>query len=308
MAGHAVRGLGAVAILFSSWSCSSSAPASVSASAKSVDPPPAVQPRSQSETKPNDAFIAVGPVVVEQQVDVAALREGVVSEIKVDVDSPVKKGQLLAKLDDRQLTAQRDAAEHKLRSVEDDVKNWESELQVRQVDLQRSEAMLKAGIVSQQQVDHDTYNVTATQYEVDRERENMLNQRSTLQALELEMEKTRIVAPFDGVVARRYVRDGQRVGNGDKLFWITATSPLQVRFTLPEQYSRSLKTGDELVASPAAVAGEPVRVRVMHISPVVDPASGTVEVIALLDKSNTTFRPGMTASIRIPREPQPNAQ
>jgi RND family efflux transporter MFP subunit len=135
---------------------------------------------------------------------------------------------------------------------------------------------------------------------VDRERENLLNARSNLQSIQLELEKARITAPFNGVVARRYVRQGQRVSSGEKLFWVTAVEPLQVRFTLPEQYSRGMKLGDQLALTPAAAPGESASARVIHISPVVDPASGTVEVIAVLGKQSS-FRPGMTASIRVPK-------
>jgi len=280
--------------------CNSSAPPAGAAPANSaVDPPPASK---APPVAPPDVFVAIGPIVVEQQLDVVSLRDGVVSELGVDVNSAVKKGQLLARLDDRQLIAERDAIEHKLRSIEADVKNWEAELQVRQVDLQRSEDMLKAGIITRQQVDHDRYNVTATRFEVDRERENTLNAKSNLQSIELELEKTRITAPFDGVVARRYVRKGQRVSSGEKLFWVTAVEPLQVRFTLPEQYSRSLKVGDELNVAPVATPGTSASAKVIHVSPVVDPSSGTVEVIAVLARQSV-FRPGMTASIRVPKTP-----
>ncbi|HZD31475.1 MAG TPA: efflux RND transporter periplasmic adaptor subunit, partial [Candidatus Angelobacter sp.] len=186
--------------------------------------------------------------------------------------------------------------------IEADVKNWESEVKVREVDVNRSEEMLKAGINTQQQVDHDRYNLTATRYELDRERENLLNSRSNLQSLQLELEKTRITAPFAGIVARRYVRQGERVASGEKLFWVTAVEPLQVRFTLPEQYSRALKSGDPLTLTPAASPGEATEARVIHVSPVVDPASGTVEVIAVLGKQSA-FRPGMTASIQVPKAP-----
>jgi membrane fusion protein (multidrug efflux system) len=287
-----------VAVVLVMLGCSASPTPTVSAA-----PGPAVDQPAPSKTpsaSQPDVFVAMGPIVVEQQLDVTTLRDGVVTELAVDVDSPVKKGQLLASLDDRQLTAERDAAEHKLRSIEADVKNWETEVNVREVDLRRSEEMLKAGIITQQQVDHDRYNLTATKYEVDRERENLLNARSNLQALQLELEKTRITAPFAGIVARRYVRQGQRVSSGDKLFWVTAVEPLQVRFTLPEQYSRALRLGDPLTLTPAASPGETADAKVIHVSPVVDPASGTVEVIALLGKQST-FRPGMTATVRVPK-------
>ncbi len=298
-----MKGLGCflvAALLLLIPGCSSAPAPTVSASSRpAVDQPPA--PKAAAASQP-DVFVAMGPIVVEQQLDVTALRDGVVSELTMDVDSPVKKGQLLARLDDRQLLAEREAAEHKLRSIDADVKNWESEVKVRQVDLQRSEELLRAGIETQQQVDHDRYNVEATQHEVDRERENLLNARANLQATDLELEKTRISAPFTGIVARRYVRAGQRVSAGDKLFWVTAVEPLQVRFTLPEPYSRALKQGDELALTSTTSQGETASAKVIHVSPVVDPASGTVEVIAVLTKLSG-FRPGMTASIRVPRNP-----
>lgn len=161
----------AAALLLVMLGCSSTPQATVSAASNSaVDQPPP----SNAPAKPRpDVFVAIGPIVVEQQLDVTALRDGVVSELAVDVDSPVKKGQLLARLDDRQLLAEREAAEHKMRSFDADVKNWESEVKMREVDLQRSEELLKAGIDTQQQVDHDRYNVEATRHEVDREREDL---------------------------------------------------------------------------------------------------------------------------------------
>ena len=279
-----------------SLGCSSPPTPVVSAAPSApVDQPPAAKPATSTLE-----FVAMGPIVVEQELDVTSLRDGVVSELLVDVDSPVRKGQLLARLDDRQLVAEREAAEHKVRSIQADVNNWESEVKVREVDLQRSEQMLKDGIETQQQVDHDRYNLTATRYELERERENLMNAGSNLQAIELELEQARISAPFNGVVARRYVRQGQRVAAGDKLFWVTAIEHLQVRFTVPERYSRSLKVGDQVSLTLATGQGETTSAKVIHVSPVVDPASGTVEVIALLGKQSL-FRPGMTASIHLPK-------
>ena len=49
----------------------------------------------------------------------------------------------------------------------------------------------------------------------------MHSAQSTVQSLELELEKTRIAAPFNGAVSQRYVRLGQYVNVGDKLFQVT---------------------------------------------------------------------------------------
>ena len=64
--------------------------------------------------------------MVENQIDLEAQRDGVVAEILDRYrPHPLRKGQLLAKLDGRQLTADRDAAAAKARSIDADVKNWE---------------------------------------------------------------------------------------------------------------------------------------------------------------------------------------
>src|SRR4029079_17315096 len=50
-----------------------------------------------------DAFVASGPITVENQIDLTSQREGMVASILVDAGTTVRKGQLLARLDDRQI-------------------------------------------------------------------------------------------------------------------------------------------------------------------------------------------------------------
>lgn len=242
-----------------------------------------------------------GPIVVENQLDVAAQREGVVAQILADTGKSVRKGDLLAKLDDRQIAADRDAAEAKLRSIDANVKNWEAEIKVLEADRDRSEKMWAAQIITQEQLDHDRFKVEADRYELERERQTAVNQQDVIRSLNLEVEKTRILAPFDGVVARRYVRAGQRVAGGDRLFWVTATAPLRVKFTLPEQFVGRITRGQTInVISPDS-PDSPHTAKVIQISPVVDPSSGTIEVLAEIVGPGGNLRPGMTATIRIPQ-------
>lgn len=270
--------------------CGSSSPEAKAAVPTSpVVAPTAAQPAAEFETS--------GPIVVENQLDLAAQREGVVAQVLADAGDPARRGQLLALLDDRQVRAERDAAAAKAKSIEADLKNWEGLVKIAKVDLERSEEMRKADLNTQQQVEHDRYKLEAAQYEVERERHNLQNARATLQALELELEKTRITAPFDGIVARRYVRAGQKVGVGDRLFWVTATAPLRVKFTLPERFVGRLKTGAVVNVSASEAGGEKHAAKVLRVSPVVDPSSGTIEVLAELTGAPAGLRPGMTARI-----------
>lgn len=249
-------------------------------------------------TAPSE-FLASGPIVVENQLDIQALREGVVSQISADLGTRVKKGTPLAQLDDRQVLADRDAAQAKVKSLEADVQGWVYETKVLQADLDRAEAMSKAQLITPQELDHARYKVQADKYETERSRQNLVNAQDSLKSLNLELEKTRIVAPFDGVVARRYVRVGQKVAVGDRLFWITATAPLRLRFTLPERFVGHVNLGEQLAVT-LADADQKAESRVVSVSPVVDPASGTIEVVTELIKPESEVRPGMTASVHLP--------
>jgi membrane fusion protein, multidrug efflux system len=266
----------------------------------------AAKPGAESSNQPQSAstdYIASGPIVVENQVELAAQRDGVVAEVFVETGAPVRKGQLLARFDDRQLTADRDAAAAKARSTEADLKNWESGAKVAQAERDRSEQLWKANIIAKEQAEKTQYQYDATEFEVDRQREDMKYALETLRSLELELEKTRITAPFDGVVARRYLHVGQQVAKNDRLFWISAVSPLRVKFALPEAYLSRVRKGTELIVVTVATPGEVHPARVVLVSPVVDPSSDTIDVTAELQGPSANLRPGMTANIRL-RNPQ----
>ncbi len=243
-------------------------------------------------------FLGSGPLVVENQVDVQAQREGVVAKIGSEPGTMVKKGALLAQLDDRQLSADLEAAKAKTRAQEADVKNWQAELKVLEVDAERAQKMWDAQLITKEQLDHAKYKLVSDQWNVKNMEELLANHRAAQESLELELEKTRIRAPFDGVVARRYVRVGQRVASGDRLFWITAVAPLRVKFTLPERFLGKVKPGEHVTVTAASAPEAKHPAKVIQVSPVVDPSSGTIEVVAELTGDVGDLRPGMTANVR----------
>ena len=266
---------------------------------------PAAVPAVHAETAPAPSattepeFVASGPIIVENQVDVLAQRDGMVSQISADIGQPVKKGALLGKFDDRQLLADRDAAKSRALSIQADLKNWEALTRVAEADSARAQEMWKAQLITKEQLDHDSYKAEAAKFEVDRERQNLASAQATLQSLELELAKTRITAPFDGVVARRYVRVGQKVSKDDRLFWVTAVAPMRVKFMLPELFLSRVKRGSQITVTPVTDPQHPRTAKVILMSPVVDPSSGSVEVVAELQGAAGDLRPGMTTSIRL---------
>lgn len=281
-------------------SCSHTAVPTEASAAPPPQPPAVAAPLAPKDT----LYTASGPIVVENQVDVAAQREGIVVQILVEPGTRVRKGQLLAKLDDRQIIADLEAARAKTASTEADLNNWKAEAKVLESDLERARKMWDAQLITKEQFEHAQFKAEADQWDVKRVEQLLINSRDNERSLELELEKTQIAAPFDGLVARRYIRAGQTVTRDERLFWVTATGPLRVRFTLPSRFVSQLKIGQRVAISVAdGNPGVEHDGRVIQMSPVVDPASGTIEVLAELIGAAPDLRPGMQADVHLPAHP-----
>jgi len=288
----------------SACTTSPAAPPVTVSSAETFSQPAHTAPKPSSNLPQGSEFLASGPIIVEDQVDVAAQRDGIIAKITAESGSPVKKGQLLAALDDRQISADLEAARAKTRSTEDDLRNWQAEAKVLEADYSRAEKLWEAQIIPKEELDHARYKAESDEWDVKRVTEMLTNAKQNEQSLELELEKTRITAPFDGVVARRYVRMGQSVARNDRLFWVTAVAPLRIRVTLPEKFLGRIHSGVVVSVTPVeSRRAENYRARVLEVSPVVDPSSDTIEVLAELMGNTSGLRPGMRADVHIPSVP-----
>ena len=115
----------------------------------------------------------------------------------------------------------------------------------------------------------------------------------------LQLEQSRIVAPFAGVVGRSSVRLAQEVKTSDVLFWITAETPLQVLFTVPETVMASFTVGKPLELTTSAFPDLRQVGRIVRVSPVVDPASGSIQVIGSVTHPSSSLKPGMSMQVRL---------
>jgi membrane fusion protein, multidrug efflux system len=262
--------------------------------------PPAPAPKTAPPMEAADTGLIVsGPIIVEHQVDITAQRDGVLAKIFFDAPARVKAGAILARLDDRQIAANLEAARAKSRSIGADLKNWEAEAEVLKADYVRAQRLWDLGLISEEQLQHAKFKAESDQWDIKRVIETQNTAHEEERSLELELEKTKVTAPFQGLIARRYVREGQAVSKGDRLFWVTAEAPLLMRFTLPERYFGRVRPAQQFEITSPDLPGEKHAARVKEVSPVVDPASGTIEVLVELLGAQGNLRPGMTANIHI---------
>lgn len=207
-------------------------------------------------------------VYVEHDAAVVARSAGVVDSVSAELGSHVATGATLARLEstDQELAAaQADATYENAGRLAN-----------------RARVMTKAGGVTVADSEQVEY-----QY-----RQADIARRKAHRDLDL----TRIVAPFSGVVTARYARPGRFVSAGDTLFRVTEPGPLLARVRVPEGSAATIRVGD--AATVAAVSGATARATVIHAAPAFDAASGTREVVLRLTTS-TNLLPGANVMVRL---------
>jgi RND family efflux transporter MFP subunit len=276
------------------------APAAVLASSPSPNsqPEPAARPVPPAPVEAQ-SFTTTGPLVVEKQADVVTVRDGYITSVSVEIGDHVRRGQVLALLDDRALQAARAEKAAHIDSLRAQVKTWEAEQKSNEADLRRADAMRAEKILDDEDWEHVQFKLSETKSQVARFQAETAAAEAELRAADVELSQSRITAPFDGVVGRRLVHEAQAVKKGDALFWITTQAPLRVLFTVPESAMALFPRGAQLELTTSDYPHLKQTAVVYRVSPVVDPASGSIEVIGSLEKPSPLLKPGMSMQVKL---------
>jgi len=288
----ALAGLGLAAAACGGEGGKPSSPAVTAAPAETTPPATASPPSPGSAER---EILSV--LTVERQVDVLAEREGVAVEISHDEGDRVAAGAVLARLDDRELQAELDRARADLEIARTNVKYNEAELKARQAAHRRAQEMRELGLNSDADLEEAEFRAKASQYDLESWQTMVKRREAEIRLLELDLEKSRIRAPFGGVVARRYIRPGQNVGKSDPCFLLSQMAPLQVRFLVSET-AVPPRPGATVNVSPVSDRQRVYPARVLRVSPTVDAASGSYDVTAQLGGDDLgELRPGMSVRV-----------
>jgi membrane fusion protein (multidrug efflux system) len=123
--------------------------------------------------------------------------------------------------------------------------------------------------------------------------------RANVELAQARLARTRIRAPFGGIVGIRKVNVGDYVRDGDALINIEDIAVLKLDFRLPEIYLARLKPGQELEVTCDVVPGVVFPAEVEAIDPLVDADGRAVLLRARLDNSEGRLRPGVFARVRL---------
>lgn len=289
----------AAALAFAVAGCdNSSVASSPSAVHTAPAPQPAAPPPAAKSVEPGDILTVLS---VEHQVDVPTQIDGVVSEILKDEGSGVHVGDILARLDDRSITAELQKSQADLRVAQNNVSYQEAEVKAKAANYRRQQQLREYGLSSQADLEHAEFDAKGSEFDLASWKANLEKSQAEIRRLEAELDKTKIRAPFSGMVAHRYIRMGQGVTKSDKCFRISQLSPLLVQFQVPAASGRRPERGAPVSLSLVGDSNRALTAKIVNVGPTVDPSSDSYNVTAQLTGSGISdLRPGMSVRVDWP--------
>lgn len=130
---------------------------------------------------------------------------------------------------------------------------------------------------------------------------------AALQLADVRLQKTKIVAPFDGIVGLRDVSVGDYVNAGQDLTTLIDNAPLKVDFQIPEIYLARISVGQTVKVTADAFPGETFTGAVYAIDPQIDTRTRSVRIRAEIPNDDGRLKPGLFVRVKVALESRPNA-
>jgi len=247
---------------------------------KKTDSP---KPNAQNEQKPLkvDGIIAheeittgtistTGTIIANEEVEVKSEISGRITGIYFKEGTFVKEGQLLLKLNDDNLQAQ--------------VRKLNIEIKMAEEKESRMKQLLASSAISKEE-----YDIQLTSL-------NLL--KANVDIIKVDISKTRITAPFSGIIGFKYVSPGAIISPNTIIASIQNTQPLKLEFSIPEKYNNLIYSG-RTVDFKVAGSSEIHKANVYAKEPKIDQNTRTSKVRASFSNPGGKLFPGSFAEIDI---------
>ena len=238
-----------------------------------------------------DELEAPGSVIAVSTAQVAARTMGTVLQVAVREGDTVKRGQVLAQLDERELASRRSAAQAGAQGAAAGVAQAtkalaaaQAQADVMQKTYDRYAYLKEQKSLSPQEFDEITAKQQAAQASLEQAKAGLRQAQAGASQAESEARAAqdvasyaRVVAPFDGRVIRRTVEPGSLVSTGMPLFVVEDTSRYQLEATLPAEALAAVKKNAAARVQLDGFAEKPLSGKVAEIEAGADPTSHTLK-------------------------------
>ena len=232
-------------------------------------PPMPVETATVARGTVAERFETVGTLEATESVTLVSEIPAIVRKLPFKEGEHVGAGALIAQLDDAQLVAERDrGAALKAKA---------------QATYERVAQVVEAKAGSQQDLDDAKAALQVAE--------------ADLALAEARLGKTRIRAPFSGIVGVRRISPGAFINPGDPITVLARIEQMRVVFYSPERFLARMKLGAPVTVSTTAYQGYEVTGPILAVDPVLDETTRSSRVVAQVPNPEDRFRPGMSATV-----------
>jgi len=218
----------------------------------------------------SDLYVSTGTLKPDETVELAFETSGKIVGINFTEGTRVRKGDLLAKINDRPLQAQLEKLQAQRKLVE------EKEF--------RQKNHLDRDAISQESYDQIVTELQTLQADI-----NLILAR---------IAETELRAPFDGIIGLRYVSEGSYTNPSTKIARLVKIKPIKIEFTVPERYVNQIKIGYPVTFQMDG-SNEIYNANVYAVDPQVDVATRSIVLRALYPNNNEELKPGRFTSVTL---------
>lgn len=249
----------------------------------------------------------VGNLIGQQTVDIAPRTAGRLLDVNVRLGDKVRRGQVLAKVEDREIVEQVRQAEASQEVSKATIRQREADLNVAKVNFDRSKNLFERQLLAKQALDDAESRYLAALAQVDLARAQLTQNSARLEELRINLQNTSVVSPVDGFVGKRTVDPGAMVNTNTAIASVVDISRLRLVANIVEKDLRMVGVGDEATVEVDAYPGEKFSGKIARVSPVLDPSTRTAAMEVEIPNGDGKLRPGMYARINLTVEEHDNA-
>ena len=256
---------------------------------------------------PSQQFVvlnATGYVVAQRKAAISSKATGTLEWLGVAEGSRVKTGDVIARIDDRDVVAQAQSAQASAGAAQANVQLGEVELQNARVELERNEELVAKGFISQSALDTAKARYDRAQAALASAKANLNAARANARNAELSIDYTKIRAPFDGVILSKSANVGDLLtpfssatDSKGAVVTIADMSTLEVEADVSESSLGKVSVGQPAEILLDALPDARFRGRISRIVPTVDRAKATVTTKVKFDAIDPRILPEMSAKV-----------
>ncbi|WP_448480844.1 efflux RND transporter periplasmic adaptor subunit [Pseudoxanthomonas mexicana] len=251
------------------------------------------------------AISATGTLSAISTVTVGSQISGQVTDVLVDYNSEVKKGEVLARIDPSTYEAQIEQGNAQIANAQASLKQAQATLANAELDYTRKADLGRQRLVAQSDVDLARAARDQARAQVNAAQASIRQQTASTQTTRVNLDRTVIRSPVDGVVLTRTIEPGQTVAaslQAPELFTIAEDlSKMKIELAVDEADIGQVKVGQAVSFTVDAFADRQFRGQVQQVRLSATTTSNVVTypVVVSVDNSDGTLLPGLTVNAEI---------